>query len=127
MSYSEFTEVVFANLKWTADGLVPAIVQDAETGEVLMMAWMDRAGPAPDARDRPDAFLLAVAPGGVAQGRDFGPRPARRGDLGRLRRRRAPDQGQPGRRGVPRGVSLLLLPASIDAGGRLRIDCRAGL
>ena len=26
---------------WTADGLVPAIVQDAETGEVLMMAWMD--------------------------------------------------------------------------------------
>ena len=31
-----------ASLKWTADGLVPAIVQDAETDEVLMMAWMDR-------------------------------------------------------------------------------------
>jgi phosphoribosyl-AMP cyclohydrolase len=30
-----------ANLKWTADGLVPAIVQDSETGDVLMMAWMD--------------------------------------------------------------------------------------
>jgi phosphoribosyl-AMP cyclohydrolase len=30
-----------AALKWTADGLLPAIVQDAETGEVLMMAWMD--------------------------------------------------------------------------------------
>lgn len=30
-------------LKWTADGLVPAIVQDAESGEVLMMAWMDEA------------------------------------------------------------------------------------
>jgi phosphoribosyl-AMP cyclohydrolase len=30
-------------LKWTSDGLVPAIVQDAETGEVLMMAWMDEA------------------------------------------------------------------------------------
>jgi phosphoribosyl-AMP cyclohydrolase len=28
-------------IKWTADGLVPAIVQDAETGEVLMMAWMN--------------------------------------------------------------------------------------
>ncbi len=28
-------------LKWSADGLVPAIVQDVETGEVLMMAWMD--------------------------------------------------------------------------------------
>jgi phosphoribosyl-AMP cyclohydrolase len=30
-----------AALKWTADGLVPAIVQDAGSGEVLMMAWMD--------------------------------------------------------------------------------------
>ncbi len=28
-------------LKWTADGLIPAIVQDAETNAVLMMAWMD--------------------------------------------------------------------------------------
>jgi phosphoribosyl-AMP cyclohydrolase len=28
-------------LKRTADGLIPAIVQDAETGDVLMMAWMD--------------------------------------------------------------------------------------
>jgi phosphoribosyl-AMP cyclohydrolase len=28
-------------LKWTADGLIPAIVQDSATGEVLMMAWMD--------------------------------------------------------------------------------------
>ncbi len=32
-----------SQLKWTADGLIPAIVQDAETREVLMMAWMDRA------------------------------------------------------------------------------------
>ena len=31
-----------SSLKWSADGLVPAIVQDAETDEVLMMAWMDR-------------------------------------------------------------------------------------
>ena len=30
------------DLKWTPDGLVPAIVQDADSGEVLMMAWMDR-------------------------------------------------------------------------------------
>jgi phosphoribosyl-AMP cyclohydrolase len=31
------------DLKWSADGLVPAIVQDAQTRDVLMMAWMDRA------------------------------------------------------------------------------------
>ncbi len=30
------------NLKWNADGLIPAVVQDAETGEVLMVAWMNR-------------------------------------------------------------------------------------
>ena len=28
-------------LKWNADGLIPAIVQDATSGEVLMMAWMN--------------------------------------------------------------------------------------
>ena len=29
-------------LAYNADGLVPCIVQDADTREVLMMAWMDR-------------------------------------------------------------------------------------
>ena len=35
-------DAFFPLLKWTADGLIPAIVQDAATGDVLMMAWMDR-------------------------------------------------------------------------------------
>jgi phosphoribosyl-AMP cyclohydrolase len=30
-----------AAVKYTADGLVPAIVQEAGTGQVLMMAWMN--------------------------------------------------------------------------------------
>ncbi|MBS3803462.1 MAG: phosphoribosyl-AMP cyclohydrolase [Oleiphilaceae bacterium] len=29
-------------IQWTADGLVPAIAQDAGNGDVLMMAWMNR-------------------------------------------------------------------------------------
>lgn len=29
-------------VNWSADGLVPAIAQDAESGRVLMVAWMDR-------------------------------------------------------------------------------------
>src|SRR5580692_2236895 len=29
-------------LKFDANGLIPAIVQDAATGQVLMMAWMNR-------------------------------------------------------------------------------------
>ena len=28
--------------KFTEDGLIPAIAQDAATGEILMMAWMNR-------------------------------------------------------------------------------------
>src|SRR5437868_5606629 len=32
---------VAARLKRSADGLVPAIVQQYDTGEVLMLAWMD--------------------------------------------------------------------------------------
>ena len=28
--------------KFNAEGLIPAIAQDAETGEVLMVAWMNR-------------------------------------------------------------------------------------
>lgn len=30
-----------ATLTYNAQGLIPAIAQDAETGEVLMMAWMN--------------------------------------------------------------------------------------
>ena len=29
------------SLRYDAQGLIPAIAQDAETGEVLMMAWMN--------------------------------------------------------------------------------------
>jgi len=30
------------DIQWTEDGLVPAIAQDADTGDILMMAWMNR-------------------------------------------------------------------------------------
>lgn len=29
-------------IRWTEEGLVPAIAQDASSGRVLMMAWMNR-------------------------------------------------------------------------------------
>jgi phosphoribosyl-AMP cyclohydrolase len=29
-------------IQWNSDGLVPAIAQDAESGRILMMAWMNR-------------------------------------------------------------------------------------
>src|SRR2546423_13682667 len=33
----------YDKLKYTADGLIPAIIQEQSTGRVLMMAWMNRA------------------------------------------------------------------------------------
>ncbi len=29
-------------IQWNEDGLVPAIAQEADSGEILMMAWMNR-------------------------------------------------------------------------------------
>lgn len=52
MSDPATTQPFLDILKWTPDGLIPAIVQDAETEEVLMMAWMDR-----------DAVLRTLATG----------------------------------------------------------------
>lgn len=33
----------YDNLKFNAEGLIPAIIQEQSTGRVLMMAWMNRA------------------------------------------------------------------------------------
>lgn len=35
-------ELLLSAVKWNADGLVPAIAQDSTSGEVLMLAWMNR-------------------------------------------------------------------------------------
>lgn len=35
-------EELISSVKFNADGLVPAIIQDQETSSVLMMAWMNR-------------------------------------------------------------------------------------
>lgn len=39
-------------VKWNADGLVPAIAQDAVNGDILMVAWMNRAALEETARTR---------------------------------------------------------------------------
>ena len=36
-----FTEAELASVAYDRDGLVPAIVQEESTGEILMMAWMN--------------------------------------------------------------------------------------
>src|SRR5438034_3498609 len=37
----EFSDDDLANVTYNADGLVPAIVQEEGTGQVLMLAWMN--------------------------------------------------------------------------------------
>ncbi|MCK0753746.1 phosphoribosyl-AMP cyclohydrolase [Chromohalobacter japonicus] len=39
----EPTSTLLNAVRWNADGLIPAIAQQHESGEVLMMAWMNRA------------------------------------------------------------------------------------
>lgn len=35
------TDSLIAEVRWNEAGLVPTIVQDAESGDVLMLAWMN--------------------------------------------------------------------------------------
>jgi len=47
MSQLETTQTTSASswidqINWNSDGLVPAIAQDAKTGRILMMAWMNK-------------------------------------------------------------------------------------
>ena len=39
-------------VRWTNDGLVPAIAQDASSGRLMMMAWMNREALAATAAER---------------------------------------------------------------------------
>ncbi|MBZ0291051.1 MAG: phosphoribosyl-AMP cyclohydrolase [Anaerolineae bacterium] len=41
MQTTEFLEQLIANLAFNEQGLIPAIVQDSRTQQVLMMAWMN--------------------------------------------------------------------------------------
>lgn len=44
MESASFSSDFINQVRFNESGLVPAIVQDAESGRVLMMAWMDRPG-----------------------------------------------------------------------------------
>lgn len=42
MAASETDQLSVSQLNYNDQGLIPCIVQDSETGEVLMMAWMNQ-------------------------------------------------------------------------------------
>ena len=39
---AEATSEIFSRIRWDDKGLVPAIVQEHDTGKILMFAWMNR-------------------------------------------------------------------------------------
>ncbi|MFG3340164.1 phosphoribosyl-AMP cyclohydrolase [Glycomyces sp. NPDC048151] len=41
MEAGQTSDDVIASIRFNADGLVPAVAQQHDTGEVLMLAWMD--------------------------------------------------------------------------------------
>jgi phosphoribosyl-AMP cyclohydrolase len=43
VTFESLEEVSLDDVRFDERGLVPAIVQDADNGDVLMMAWMNRA------------------------------------------------------------------------------------
>jgi phosphoribosyl-AMP cyclohydrolase len=43
VTFEPLEEVSLDDVRFDERGLVPAIVQDADNGDVLMMAWMNRA------------------------------------------------------------------------------------
>ena len=46
------SEAWLNQVRWTNDGLVPAIAQDARSGRLMMMAWMNREALAATAAER---------------------------------------------------------------------------
>ena len=58
---------VLDELPWNTDGLLPAIAQQFDTGEVLMLAWMNRESLAETLPKRTRMLLVALAPIAVAQ------------------------------------------------------------
>ena len=96
---------VLAAIRFTADGLVPAIAQAEGTGEILMMAWMNRDAVVETLR----LLLVAVTRRAVAQGRDLRTGAAAEGLPGGLRRRHPAAGRRTGRRGLPHRPAQLLL------------------
>ena len=100
-------------LKFDSAGLIPAIVQDADTGEILMMAWMNAESIGKTIETRTTWFWSRVPPGVLEQGRDLGQHAARQRGAGRLRRRRPAGEGEAGRARLPHRRAHLLLPRPV--------------
>ena len=93
---------IAARLKRDAHGLVAAVVQQHDTGEVLMLGWMDDEALRRTLTDGPGDLLVAQ-PAASTGARATPPATSSTSSsvAPRLRRRRPARAGRPGRRGLP--------------------------
>ena len=61
-------------VKWNEAGLVPAVVQDAMSGRILMLAWMNAEALTRTIESGAGSFLVEEPPDPLEEGRDFGQR-----------------------------------------------------
>jgi phosphoribosyl-AMP cyclohydrolase len=54
------SEAWLNKINWSEDGLLPAIAQDAETGDILMVAWMNREALKTHRGNRRSGLLVAL-------------------------------------------------------------------
>ena len=108
-------------VKWDANGLVPAIAQEVGSNDVLMLAFMNREALAQHRRARRGGLLEPLARAPVEEGRGERQRPEGARAAPRLRQRRRAAQGRADRPAagraddrLPHRPALLLLPALRD-------------
>ena len=85
------------SIRFDDHGLVPCVMQDAGTGEVLTLAYMNEEALARTRETGEMHFWSRSRARAVAQGRDLRQHDARAGAALRLRRGRAAGAGRPGR------------------------------
>ena len=104
-----------------------AIVQDADDGRVLMLAWMDDEA-LRRTRETGEAWFWSRSRSELwHKGETSGQHARRRGDPRRLRRRRDPAPRPSGRPGLPHRLALVLRAVAVAAGGRAGEGAAGGL
>ena len=107
----DFTDEQLAAVTFNDDGLVPAIVQEEGTGQVLMMAWMNADSLRQSLETGRTWFWSRSRQEYWCKGETSGDRQYIRERVLRLRRRHAAVRGRAGgQRRLPHRQLLVLLP-----------------
>jgi len=102
------------------DRLLPAIAQDATSGRVLMLAWMNREAWEENTANRSSGLLQSLAWETMAERRNQWPSTNRATDASRLRRRHDPVARRANRAGVSRRATQAAFFRDVRSDGELK-------